>query len=281
VEIMDFGGFSAPGSGSKPTDANGRVEFTVVSGEHRIRVVAADFITYEGSFETLPNENMHMEVVRMRLKPGATATGAPGGAPVPAVRLKIPPDAKKEFEQASKAMEKNNYKEAAEHFRAATQKYPDYDLAYNGLGIALLNEKDAAGAKEALEHAIKITPDFPAAQRSIARIYLAQRDWKNADSALKKSLQNEPSNGWALMNAAYAELELELFAEAVANAQKVHPAPHAGLENAHYIAGVALQQMGKPTEARDEFNLYLKEAPTGPNAARAQQAIAHLQDPKQ
>ena len=111
------------------------------------------------------------------------------------------------------------------------------------------------------------------------RIVLAEKDYRRADDLLRKSLQIEPINAWALTNAAYSELQLGDFSSAAANAQKVHTIPHAGYEDAHFISALALERLGNKNAAHAEYDQYLKEAPTGPNAARAQQALARLSQP--
>jgi TolA-binding protein len=280
VELQDSVGLASAGT-SKMTDSAGRVEFGTFAGRtHRLRIVGSEIDPYEGSFDIGPNESVHIENIRVKMKPPVGGdNAAPGGPPVPRVRLKIPGPAQKEYERANKAAEKNDWKTAADAYRAAVQHYPDFDQAYNGLGIALSTQGDTAAAKQAFEKALAITPEYAMAARNLARLTLAEHDWKRSDDLLRKSLQIEPVNAWALTNAAYAELQLHEFASAIVNAQRVHTLPHAGYENAHFIAGVALEQLGKTADARAEYDLYLKEAPTGPNAARAQQAVARLSHP--
>lgn len=280
VELQDSVGLASAGT-SKMTDSDGRVEFGSFAGRtHRIRITGSEINPYEGSFDIAPNEAVHSENIRVKMKPPVGGDNpAPSGPPVPSVRLRIPSSAQKEYERANKAAEKSDWKSAADGYRAAIQQYPSFDQAYNGLGIALSSEGDNAGAKEAFEKALSITPEYAMAGRNLARIALAEHDWKRSDDLLRKSLQIEPVNAWALTNAAYAEFQLHDYVSAVVNAQKVHTIPHTGYENAHFIAALALEQLGKAADARAEYDLYLKEAPTGPNASRAHQALARLAKP--
>jgi tetratricopeptide (TPR) repeat protein len=278
VEVQDGVGFAAAGT-SLQTAQDGRVELNSFSGRHRIRITGTEIVTYEGEFEIARNENSHVENIRVKMKAPVGSDNPVPGMPVPASRLKIPGPAQKEYEKGNKAAEKADWKTAADAYRAAIQQYAEYDLAYNALGVALSSQGDAAGAKAAFEKAISITPEYAMAGRNLARILLADHDWKRSDELLRKSLQIEPWNAWALTNAAYADLQLHDFAHAAVNAQKVHTVPHTGFENAHYIAALALEQLGKSEEARAEYDLYLKEAPTGTYAVRAQQASARLSKP--
>jgi hypothetical protein len=56
----------------------------------------------------------------------------------------------------------------------------------------------------------------------------------------------------------------------------VHDLSHNGLANAHVIAGYALETLGQKQEAAEQWKLYLKEDPKGPNATHAQEAVARL-----
>lgn len=279
VEVQDAVGFAAAGT-SKQTAQDGQVDFNSYTGGHRIRIVGSEIQTYEGDFEISPNETNHIERIRVKLKSAVGASDAgPSGPPVSAARLKIPKNAEKEYDKGNKAAEKQNWPAASDGYRAAIKLYPDYDLAYNALGIALSSQGDNAGAKAAFEKAIAITPEYAMANRNLARIFLAARDYKDADPLLRKSLQTEPVNAWALTNAAYCELQLKDFSDAAAHALKVHGVPHTGYENSHYIAALALEELGKKADAMAQYDLYLKEAPTGPNATNAHEALARLSQP--
>ena len=279
VELQDASGYSEGGPGNKITMQDGRVDFDSFTGPHRVRVTGSEIVAYEGDFGVAPSEKDHTEYIRVTLKTPSGGDNPPPGPPIPTARLKIPGIAQKEYEKGNKAAEKNDWKAAAAAYQAAIQQYPDYDLAYNALGITLMSQGDQAGARNAFKKALSITPDYAMAARNLARLELAEHDWKHADELLRKSLQTEPVNAWALTNAAYAELQLRDFADAVVNAQKVHAIPHAEYASAHYIAAVALEQLGKPAEARAEYELYLKEEPSGPNATRAHDAVARLSHP--
>ncbi len=275
VELMDaVGGSSA--LDKQLTDQNGRVEFNTITGAHRIRVTGDDIHPYEGDFEIVPTETYHIENIGVRRKPEGEATSAEAMNTVPAIRLKIPDNARKEFEKGSKAMEEQRWGESRKHFQAAVDLYPDYDLAFNGLGIACSQLNDTPAARQAFVKATELNDKFAGAQRNLARILLSERNYQEVASLLNRSLNVEPMNAWALTNAAYAELQLHRFKEAAEHALRVHGLPHDGLANAHVIAGYALEALGQQQEAAEQWRLYLKEYPKGPNAKRAQEAVARL-----
>jgi tetratricopeptide (TPR) repeat protein len=132
-------------------------------------------------------------------------------------------------------------------------------------------------ARKAFTKAIELNDRFAAAQRNLARILIAEKNFGGAAILLERSLESEPNNAWALTNAAYAELQRKKFVEAADHARRVHALPHEGLANAHVIAGHALEVLGKREEAITEFRHYLEEDPKGPNVTRVQQALARLE----
>jgi len=275
VELMDaVGGSSA--LDKQITDQDGRVEFNTITGAHRIRITGDDIHPYEGDFEIVPTESYHIENIGVRRKSEGGTTSAEAMNTVPAIRLKIPDSARKEFENGSKAREEQRWGESREHFQAAVDLYPDYDLAYNGLGVACSQLNDIPAARRAFLKATELNDKFAGAQRNLARILLSERNYQEVASLLNRSLNVEPMNAWALTNAAYAELQLHRFKEAAEHALRVHGLPHDGLANAHVIAGYALEALGQQQEAAEQWRLYLKEDPKGPNAKRAQEAVARL-----
>jgi len=275
VDLQDaVGGSSA--MDKKPTDQDGRVEFNTLTGSHRVRISGDGFYPYEGEFEIAPVETSHVEYFRVRRKPGAQGSTTEGKSMVSVLRLRIPDAARMEFEKGSKAMEQQRWTESRKHFETAIDLYSDYDLAYNGLGVACSEMHDVPAAKQAFQKAIALNDKFAGAQRNLARILLSEHDYQEAASLLNRSLSVESKNAWALTNAAYAELELKRYKEAAEHALQVHALPHEGLANAHAIAAYALDALGRQPEAVLQWRLYLKEDPKGPNAKRAQEELLRL-----
>lgn len=271
VELMDAVGGSS--SLHKFTDQDGRVEFSTFTGYHRIRITGPEIYPYEGDFEIMPSEPFHIENIRVHRKPDAQAPVAEGKNSVPMIRLKIPDKARKQFEEGSRAMEQQRWPESRKHFQAAVELYADYDLAYNGLGVACSQLHDMPAARQAFLKAVALNDKFAGAERNLARFMLSDHNYEEAASLLNRSLAVESKNAWALTNAAYAELELKKYKEAAEHALQVHALPHEGLANAHVIGAYALDALGRQPEAVLQWKLYLKEDPKGPNATRAQEEL--------
>jgi len=278
VELMDAVGSSSAMT-NKITDNNGTVIFQTFPGLHRIRITGPNIKPYEGDLEIARNETSHVERIRVRrAEPsGRTNETLPGGT-VAALRLRVPASARKAFEQAGEAMRQQHWQESRALFEAAIREYPQYDLAYNGLGMVEveLNEMDAA--RESFSKAVELNPDFPAAYRNLARISFAEKKYEEADAFLVKSLDGEPLNVWALSSASNAELLTHKYSDAIAHERKAHSVPHQGLAGVHIVAALALEATQQPGEAVKEYQLYLDEDPKGRDADRARKAIIRLSE---
>ena len=267
------------------TDSGGTVQFqakVITSGNQettkRLRIFGPGIKEYEeqldiGAMEFRKNVNI---VVRSNPAGGTAVVGAADPNSVAANRLKVPGKAEKEFLKGKDAGEKKDWAEATKHYQAAIALYPDYDLAYNGLGQALASGGDNGGARSAFEKAIQINDNFAAAYRNLARISLNEHKFEEMDNLLTRSLSAEPLNAWALAYAAYAELQLHKFDDAIAHARKAHSVKHDGLASIHIVAGRALEEKQRPSEALEEYRLYLQEDGTGRDAERAREAVTRL-----
>ena len=266
------------------TDSMGKVQFHTKTGVHRIRIFGPGIQEYyKEALEIERVEVRHVENIYVRAKPSSNqpnpTNAGTGSEPVPAVRLRVPEKAQKEFHKGSQALERKEWAEARTRFEAAIALYPDYDVAYNGLGVARGGSGDQQAGRQAFEKAISLNPQLAEAYRNLSRISMSERKYEEADTLLTKSLDADPLNAWALTYAAYAELQLRKFSEAIAHARKAHALPHQGFASVHIVAACALEATQQPGEALAEYRRYLEEDPNGRDAARAREAVARLSSP--
>jgi len=261
------------------TDSSGQVQCHTLTGLHRLRIYGPDIQEYDSNFEIELPEVRHTENVVVRAKPSGTTPSTSYSASsgmVSTSRLKVPEKAQDEFKKGAKALEQKDWIEAKKRFEAAIGLYPEYDLAYNGLGSALLATGDSQAARPAFEKAIALNEAFAEAYRNLARISFAEHNYHEADTLLVKSLSIDPLNAWALTSAANAELLTHNYDAAIAHARKAHTVPHQNLAGVHIVAALALEATQQPFEALKEYQLYLDEDPKGRDAALAEKAIARL-----
>ena len=275
VEVMDATGISS-GTNARQTDGSGIVDLASFTGRHKVRISGLGIEEYNGEFEIGDSETIHNERIEVKVKPEEGADKQQAKGTIPALRLKVPGKAKKEFEKGASLLQDGQYADAKQRFEAAIALYGQYDLAYNSLGVAEMNLQNTDAARLAFSKAVDLNPDFAAAQRNLARLLLADNKFLDAATALEHSLETEPDDVWALDKAAYAEYRTQKFALAAAHARRVHELPHASYAEAHYIAGMAFEAMGQQKEALSEYQLYLHEEPRGANARLAEVAKDRL-----
>ena len=252
----------------------GFLQLNVRAGLHRLHISGPGIETYFGEL-TIGNTPTWSETIQ--IQPRRTKlTERSSTQPVPAVRLKIPGKAKDEYNKAEKALKKNDAEATRLHLNQAIALYPQYDLAYFALGKLDMDAGQREAARIDFEQAVKLNDSFVEAQRELAKILLADKDYAGAEPALLAALRTEPSDLWTLSFTALAEFELGKFAEAVSCASHVHSVKHQGYASVHLIAAKSLEALHRPDEARAEYSLYLSEDPNGSNASRAREGLARL-----
>jgi len=274
VQLMDgFGSVELEGH----TNNSGQVRFTILSGEHSIHIFGRGIEESNTPMQILPVEMHKSENIIVHSKNDGSGSGPSASSQtVPARRLNVPGKAQQEFERGSTALGHKEWPEAKKRFEAALGIFPDYDLAYNGLGDADMASGDMAGARTAFEKAIALNKNFAEAYRNLARVAFAEHNFEEADNLLTQSLAIEPSNARALTYAANAELLTHKYKEAIEHARKVHTMPHDGLASVHIVAARALEATQQPQEAAKEYQLYIDEDPKGRDVAMARDSIVRL-----
>jgi Tfp pilus assembly protein PilF len=191
-------------------------------------------------------------------------------------RLQAPPKASKELEKGNNALKAGDLDSAARHFQSAIDIYPDYDQAYNNLGVVWIQKGTTEKARRAFERAVAINDRFARAYTNLAKLALMRQDHAEAEAFLRRSLQNEPQNPEALMLAAQSALFTGKLDDAINDVRILHTLPHGKYAFGHFIAARACEARSRNAEAAIEYELFLKEAPDSPNAPRARSALKRL-----
>jgi Tetratricopeptide repeat len=262
------------------TDSEGRTAFHVASGgTYEVR---ASGIPIEGTTveRVLIGDMDKSRTVYLRVKPrtaGTSATTKTNAPPVTsAAELKIPADAKKAFHKGMEAWEHNDYPKAAEQFEKAVAAYPQYDTAYNNLGVMYMQMNEPAKARAAFEHSVALNDKNADGDRNLARLLIHDGNYPRAEELLKKSLMVEPLNPASLTLLCDSEVKTGDEDGALLTARKVHQLPHEGYSVVHVIAGQIYEDKGQPQNAAIEYETYLHESPNGPEASAVKVSLARL-----
>ena len=267
--------------GENFTDSEGRAVFHVQgAGTHEIH---ASGTPIKGTtIERVRVEDMDKSrTVYMRATPSGaagTATTVKSNAPpvTSAAELKIPADARKAFHKGMEAWERNDYPKAAEQFEKAVTIYPEYDTAYNNLGVMYYQMGQTDKARAAFERSVALNDKNADGDRNLARMLIHDGNYAGAQELLKKSLIVEPLNTITLALMCVTQIQTGDDNGALATARKVHQLPHEGYAVVHEVAGQAYEHEGQPQNAAVEYEIYLRESPNGPEAPQVRNALARL-----
>jgi tetratricopeptide (TPR) repeat protein len=265
------------------TNTDGRGTFNVPgAGTYQVRVSGA-FIeeTTTDTFWIQPGEMVHRENIAVKVITNSqNQQAAPGTGPtISAAQLNVPEKARKEFEKGMEAMQKEEWKKAEEHLSKAARDYPDYDWAYNSLGVAYMKMGEKEKARESFTHAIQIQGHNPQAERNLARILLIDGEFVKAEQLAKQSLSMQPQDPDGLTLESYAQLKEGKYDEALTAARRVHTSEKHPFSFSHIIAGHALEAKNMKVEAAAEYRTFLAESPDAPEAAMAKRGLERMQPP--
>jgi predicted Zn-dependent protease len=115
---------------------------------------------------------------------------------VSVTRLKVPSNARIEYEKACDASNKNKFEEAEQHARSAIAKFQGYSAAWVMLGVILEEQRKAQEARDACSHAAAIDATYLPAYLCAAEVSARNREWGQvlsaADLALGLKSEGDP-----------------------------------------------------------------------------------------
>jgi tetratricopeptide (TPR) repeat protein len=228
------------------------------------------------SFRLHHREGSSLQIVSVR--PKLSTSGAPQAPmPVPAVDLKVPGKAQKEFKRGTDALVKRNWREARKRLEKAVKLYPNYVAAYNNLGVVFMNSGETEKGQAAFEKTIAINSNYAPGYVNLARIAASGGQYPQAEEYLKKSTRLDPGNVEALFMLTQVELMNRHYDDAIRDARAVHSLPHHNYPEVHEICALALQAKQRTAEAADEYRTFLEEHPEGTEAEQARQLLQSLE----
>jgi len=261
------------------TDSEGRAVFNIMGGGvYRARASGTDIEqAVSDRMNIEPSDRSAICWLHVQQKAGVDASTSTATAAVTtANELRIPADAKKSFMKGMEALYRHDFPKAAELFEKATVAYPQYDAAYDNLGVTYMQLGQPDKAREAFEHAVQLNDKNADADRNYARLLMTNREYPRALNLLNQSLIVDPQNPSALALVSIVQLETGDIDGALRSALKVHQLQHEGYAVAHYVAGRAYEVKQQFQNATSEYETYLRESPDGPEGKQVRNALARV-----
>jgi tetratricopeptide (TPR) repeat protein len=265
------------------TDMEGRVVFHVTNNDgagYKVRASVPQIgEVYSDRIVLAPGDRMAMAWVHLpQAKEEATqvSTKSSNATSTSANELRVPADAKRFFLKGMDALYRHDFPKAAEAFEKAVATYPQYDSAYDNLGVAYTMLGQSGKARAAFERAVELNDKNAEADRNYARVLLSSNEYPRAIEVLNKALTVQPLDPNTLTLISMAQLRTGDVDVALQNALKVHQVSHESHALAHYIAGRAYEVKPDYQKATVEYQTYLRESPEGPEARQVRAALSRV-----
>lgn len=250
------------------TGSSGRFEFSrLPRGEYVLVVNQAGYkpvrLLIEPSFGPV-------EALVVYLEPEKSTNATAPGASVSLRTLQIPPQARKEYEEALQELAKKRLEQAVVHLRKAIEIYPNYDDAYLQLAMVHLGQKAFADAQRVLDRALQANPQNARAYALLGGLYRQQNHLPESRRALERSLSLEENSWMAHLELGKTLLGLEQAEAAyphIARAHQLNPAA----ASAHILLYNTLILRNHHQAGLAELEEFLRLFPDHPVAAQARQ----------
>ena len=150
------------------------------------------------------------------------------------------------------ALDREDWRAAAEHFRRGLELDPDHPALRHRLGTALYVMGDPAGALAEFERVARTAPNYPAAHYSIGVLLQAAGRHAEAVERLSTALRYRPSDGEARLRLAISLRRSGDPEAALAHYRSVLRM-NPDVIDARFGAAIALVQLQRYREARDRL----------------------------
>jgi tetratricopeptide (TPR) repeat protein len=154
------------------------------------------------------------------------------------------------------ANEQSDFVQAASEYREALKLDPKFAEAYNGLGVAYLNQEDEDAAIESFRKALELSPNLIHARINLALAYFEQGQIDEAIRENERALVINPDIAEVHFNLALGYQARHQFARAIEeyqNALRINPR----LAQAYFNLAALQEQNGDKTEALKNYRSFL------------------------
>ncbi len=207
--------------------------------------------------------------------------GKVGGATVSLTSLQAPDKARKSFDHARKAYEKNNLEEAKADLNKAVEIFPTYAEAWAELSDLYLKAQDLPNARMAAEKALAADARYVRPYFTLIVLDAGKEDWKSTLDRSNKLLSldafNYPAAYYYNALASYKLHDLDKAEKSLLAARKLDP--NQKLPKISLLMGTVLMDRNDYAGAVEQFQSFLTHAPDGgADAKYAREAMTFSQN---
>lgn len=191
------------------------------------------------------------------------------------VDAKAPAEARREYEKGLASMEEGKPAKAVPHFEKAVRIYPDFYAAQFLLGTVYMGESEWGKAEAPLRRALEIRPRTVPVLVSLGEVYRRLKRFDKAEGVLQEGvrLDDDSWQGHFTLGRVYWEAgDVAKAGRHTGRTLQLRP----DLAEAHLLGGNIFVRAGLPENALVEYEEYLRLAPTGEFSAQALELVRKL-----
>jgi tetratricopeptide (TPR) repeat protein len=264
------------------TDSSGKCRFEPSAhGIYKVLIKAPGYLDATQLLD-LQNSQTGMAFLVLRAIPGQEPPTAPNGgtgSTVSAIDLSVPEPARKEFDLGQHAIETHDLDGGVAHLKKAIELHDQFPQAYTLLGMAYNEQKKWKDAQGALEMAVQQDPKAVEAYFQLGTSLNRRNDSAGAVKALNQGLQLNPDAQDAA--AAHYELARAYMAQGQWQDANPHAAKAVAMQpdvaQWHVLMGNIDLKKGDGQGAISEFQTYLRLEPNGSAAGGIRDMIPKIQ----
>jgi tetratricopeptide (TPR) repeat protein len=265
VEIRDLHGIKVA---SGLTDNAGKFEIggAAEPGEYIFLVASVSQIADKQVLLTQPDLELSLALP----SPSVDAPPASGRYVVSAKRLGVPAKARNNLVAAHESFRKLHFDDATREIDSALRADPAFAPAFTMRAFIKLAGKDLDGAIQDAKRAIALEADDPESFIALAMSYNSLREFHKAEDSAWHALSVRPDSWQGRLELAksfYGQREFVLALRELDFGNVDFP-------DVHLVRGNVLMSLDRGPEAREEFRIFLREAPSDPRAEQVIRIVA-------
>src|SRR5262249_8499469 len=183
----------------------------------------------------------------------------------------VPKSARERFDRARKEVRAGNCAKAIEHFQQGLRLFDEDASAHNDLGHCYREVGDLDNAEESFNRARALS-DSVYIRLNLAEVYTFQKRFEEAEMILLEAVRKARNAGDAYYGLMLVYFQQNLLEKAVAAGLQAHDGPHQ-IADVHLVLAEIYLRQNKSSDALQQLQMYLKEAPNGALSERVRQLV--------
>jgi tetratricopeptide (TPR) repeat protein len=260
------------------TDNRGRFRFAQLPrGQYVVNVTAPCYMPDRRQVELLVifRSYLDVELAPDTTSPNCAAAARGATAPASSVDVRVPEEARKEYERGGAALAKGKDEDGVRALRRAIELYPGFFAAHMLLASAHTKAGRLEDAEGELVRASAIDTRSADALVSLGEVRRRLKKHGEAEESLAAALKLEEASWQAHLALGRVYLDTDrarLAAPHIGRALQLKP----DFADSHLFAGNLLLKLNEPARALTEYEEYLRLAPSGDYAAPTRELVGKL-----